>query len=148
MLRRRRKETPLPPFPPMPLDEAVRGVAVCPCIRHQAAFVAALEAADELVVRLTGDPVRESEGEILTVGTAVNEDRSFLHAFTDEGAARAAFPDGSFRALPAQTVYRMALSGGNEGLLVTAGGDDAWAAVTADGVVRLLAAEPPAEHSQ
>jgi hypothetical protein len=138
MLRRRRKDTPLPPFPPMPLDEAVRGVAACPCIRHQAAFVAALEAAEELVVRLTGDPVLAPGGEVLTVGTALNEDRSFLHVFTDESAARAAFPDGAFRALPAQSVYRMALTGGNEGLLVTAGGDDAWAAVTADGVTRLL----------
>ncbi len=140
MLPRRRKE---PPFPPMALDEAVRGVAACPCARHQDSFVAALGATDELVLRLTGPAASADDGEILTVGTAVNDGRSFLHAFPNVEVAEAAFPDASFKSVDAQVAFRMALSGGNEGLLVTAGGDDAWAAVTADGVVRLIDAEPP-----
>jgi hypothetical protein len=131
----------------MPLDEAVRGVAACPCYRHQDSFVAALGETDELVLRLTGPTAPIDDGEILTVGTATNEGRSFLHAFTDMDAARATFPEASFKAVKAQVAFRMALSGGNEGLLVTAGGgEDAWAAVTADGVVRLID-EPPGRES-
>jgi len=130
----------------MPLDEAIRCVAVCPCARHQDSFVAALSAADELILRVM-EPVgpgpkdaEESDG--IQVATAVGPDgRSFLHAFADIEAAQATYPDGSFIGVAAQAAYRMSLANGNEGLLVTAtGADDAWAAVTADGIAKLIVA--------
>lgn len=128
----------------MPLDEAVRGVAACPCDRHQDSFVAALSAVDELILRIMDPagpaPKVAGEGDDVQVATAVGPDgRSFLHAFTDVEAAQAIYPDGSFIGVAAQSAFRMSLSNGNDGLLVTAGADDAWAAVTADGVTKLIA---------
>ena len=148
MLRRRRQEA-LPPLPPMPLDEAVRGVAACPCLRHQNGFVAALGAADDLLLQVTESSVPlppgggahvVAEDEEVKVATAVDPDgRSFLQTYTDLEAGRARHPDAWFVSIAAPAVFRMAVSNGNEGLLVTASGaDDAWAAVTADGVARLM----------
>lgn len=133
----------------MPLDEAVQGVAACPCARHQDGFVASLAAVDELVLQVTESSVPlpsgggahvVAEGEEIKVATAVNPDgRSFLQTYTDLAAGRARHPDAWFVSVGAQVAFRMALSNGNEGLLVTASeADDAWAAVTADGVVRLM----------
>ncbi len=138
-------------MPVVPLDEAIRGVAACPCARHQDGFVAALGSADELVLQVTestvplpaGGGAREvAEDEQIKVATAVDPDgRSFLQTYTDLAAGQALHPDAWFVRVGAQAAFRMALSNGNEGLLVTASGaDDAWAAVTAEGVVRLMTA--------
>jgi len=128
----------------VPLDEAVRGVAACPCARHQESFVAALAAVDELILRLM-DPVGSvtegvGEGGDIHVATAIGPDgRSFLHAYTNLEAAQASCPGGTFITVGAQSAFRMAVAHGNQGLLVTAtGSGDAWAAVTAEGLSTLI----------
>jgi hypothetical protein len=137
------------------LSDAVLGVAECPCATHQGSLVASLEAADQLILRVTESTSRLGEGggvhvvgdgEEVKVATAVAPDgRSFLHAFTDLDAAQAAFSDAWFIGVAAQTAFRMAVSNGNQGIFIsTNGGDDAWAAVTAEGIARLIK-EPPAE---
>ncbi len=137
MLGRRRK----PPL--VPLADAVREVAACPCAAHQDSLAASLAAAEELVLRVMGDPADDAvdvTADEVQVATAIAPNgRTFLHAFTDVEAAEVKYPGGSFVGVATQTALRMSLSNGNEGLLVTAAGpDDPWAAVTADGVVRLL----------
>ena len=133
----------------VPLDVAVRGVAACPCARHQDSFVASLAAVDQLLLQVTESSVVlpagggehvVAQGEEIKVATAVADDgRTFLQSYTDLDAAQGRHPSSWFVSVPAQTAFRMAVSAGNEGLLVTASGaDDAWAAVTAEGVVRLM----------
>ena len=131
----------------LPLDDAVRAVADCPCPEHQEGFATALGAAGQVLLRVMG-PVATTDGtldlaaagEEIQLATAVAPNgRSFLQAFTDLDAAKAKYPDGSFLAVAPKVALGMCLGNGNEGLLVTAAGpDDPWAALTADGVVRLL----------
>ena len=134
----------------VPLPDAVRGVAACPCDRHQNSFVAALAHVDELLLRVAsstgplpadGGRYVVGEGEEIEVGTAVDaEGHSFLQAFTDLDAATAAHQGACFVGVDAQAAFRIAISRGNEGLLVTAGGeDDAWAAVSRDAIAWLVA---------
>lgn len=139
MLGRKRNR----PAPVVALADAVRGVAACPCAMHQESFVASLSAAPQLYLRLMdpasgGDPAAIDRVE---VATAVNNDGStFLYSFTDLAAAEASNPGARFIPVDPHTAFRMSVANGNQGLLVTtAGPSDAWAAVTADGISRLLA---------
>lgn len=141
MLRRKRTR----PVPVVPLAEAVRGVAACPCALHQDSFVASLAAADQLYLRVM-DPADDrdvADDDQVEVATAVNADgTTFLYSFTDLVAAQASNPGARFVDVQPRTAFRMSVSNGNQGLLVTtAGPDDSWAAVTADGIARLLAAD-------
>jgi hypothetical protein len=141
VLRRKRNR----PAPAVPLADAVRGVAACPCAMHQDSFVASLAAARQLYLRVMepsvdADPPADDQ---LDVATAVNNDGStFLYSFTDLAAAEASNPGARFIAVEPRAAFRMSITGGKQGLLVTtAGPDDSWAAVTADGISRLLAGE-------
>jgi hypothetical protein len=123
-------------LPTVPLGDAVRGVAECPCKTHQGALIQSLEATPELILRVLEVGLEDEE---VQVATAVSPDgKRFLHAFADRTTATEAHPEDTFIAVPAQRAFRMALANGNEGILITAGGGDAWTAVTADGVTRLL----------
>lgn len=140
MLRRKRK-----PAPVVPLGDAVLGVAACPCNLHQESFVASLAATDELILRVMdeSDPDVESAlagDDLIGVATAIAPDgTSFLQAFTDRGAAEATYPGARFVAVPPERAFRLALANDTSGLLVRAGETGAaWAAVTADGLTRLL----------
>lgn len=140
MLRRKRK-----PAPVVPLGEAVVGVAACPCNLHQDSFVVSLAAAGELILRVMDEADPDVEvalggDEEVPVATAVAPDgKSFLQAFTDRAAAAATYPGARFVAVPPERAFRLALSNGTSGLLVRAGETgNAWAAVTADGLTRLL----------
>ena len=146
MLRRKRKG----PAPVVPLVDAVRGVAACPCGLHQDSFVASLAAADRVYLRLMdpaapvpADGEAEGLGDQVEVATAVDpQGVSFLYAFTDLEAAQGSNPDARFVSVAPEVAFHLALSNGNQGLLVTtAGPRDDWAAVTADGVARLLAGQ-------
>lgn len=145
MLRRRRKA-----LGAVPLGEAVRAVAECPCARHHESLAASLGAADELLLRVIGGEPASVEagqptvgvGSSVQVATAIAPNgRSFLHAFVDHEAARARSPEGRFVGVAPQVAFRMAVADGNEGLLVTATEADE-VIVTADGITRLLADEP------
>ncbi len=143
MLGRRKKA-----LDPVPLGDAVREVAACPCARHHESLVAALCAADELILRVTdssqtmpdyGGRHVVGEGEQIQVATAVAPNgRSFLHAFCDLEAASGRFPEARFVGVAPQAAFRMSTSNGNAGLLVSAAGPDD-VMVTADGIARLLA---------
>ena len=138
MLGRKRNR----PAPVVPLTDAVRGVAACPCAMHQESFVASLSAAPQLYLRVMDPSVEGRAGDDqVEVATAVNDDGStFLYSFTDLAAAEASNPGARFIAVERRAALRMSVTNGNQGLLVTtAGPDDSWAAVTADGITRLLA---------
>ena len=146
MFRRKRAKKP----EILPLDDAVRAVAGCPCPEHQEGFAIALGAADQVFLRVMGSGATPdgtldlaAAGEEIQVATAVAPNgRSFLQAFPDLDAARGKYPEGSFLAVAPKVALGMCLGNGNEGLLVTAAGpDDPWAALTADGVIRLLRAK-------
>ena len=145
MLGRKRKAPP----EPVPLGDAVRDVAACPCPRHHESLADALGAADQLILRLVGDPgptdvsAGSVEGGEIQVATAVAPNgSSFLHAFSDIEAASARFPDARFVGVAPEDAFRLSILNGNQGLLVsTSGEDDPWAAVTVDGIARLLGLE-------
>ena len=130
----------------MPLGDAVRAVADCPCAKHHESFVAALAAADELILRVTESTGRlpegggrhvVAEGEEIQAATVVAPNgRSFLLVFTDLAAGLARFPEASFVGVPARSALRMAVTNGNDGLVVSAeGADDVI--VTTDGIALL-----------
>ena len=138
MLGRKRSR----PAPVVPLADAVRGVAACPCAMHQESFVASLSAAAQLYLRvMEASTEKGGGGDQVEVATAVNEaGAAFLYSFTDRAAAEASNPGAHFIAVDVRTALRMSVTDGKQGLLVTtAGPDDSWAALTADGVTRLLA---------
>lgn len=132
----------------MSLGDAVRDVAGCPCARHHESLVAALGAADELVLRVVEStrPLPErggrhvvAEGEEIQAATAVAPNgRSFLLVFPDLEAGMARYPDAAFVGVSASAGFRMAVTNGNEGMLVSAeGAEDVI--VTAEGIGRLTA---------
>lgn len=136
------------PPPPGSLGDAVRDVAGCPCATHHEYFVAALAAAEELILRVTessgglsGSGGRHvvAEGEEIQAATTIAPNgRSFLLVFSDLEAGLARFPQASFVGVPPTAAFRMAVTNGNEGLVVSAvGADDVI--VTADGLARLTA---------
>lgn len=141
MLGRRRKGAP----EPVPLDVAVREVAACPCPRHHEGLAAALRAADELILRVVdGAPPAQGAAEVQVATAVAPNGSSFLHAFSDLESASARFPGASFVGVAPEAAFRMSILNGNQGLLVsTSGDDDPWAAVTVDGIARLLGLEPP-----
>jgi hypothetical protein len=135
----------------VPLGQAAREVAACPCAGHHANLASALAAADELILRVVASsaPLPEAggrhvvgEGEEIQVGTAIAPNgRSFLHVFSDVEAASARYPLASFVGVAPGAAFRMALADGNEGILLSAGGDDV--VVTSEGVARLRGDAPP-----
>jgi len=104
-------------------------------------------AADELILQVTAssEPLPEhggrhvvAEGEEIQVATAIAPNgRTFLLVFTGMDAASARSPGGCFVGVGPQTVLRMGVADGKEGLLVSSSGDDE-VIVTAEGVSRLL----------
>jgi len=133
----------------VPLGDAVRNVAACPCARHHESLAAALAAAEELILQVTSSSeevppqgAHEVAGlaEEIHVATAIAPSgRRFLHVFTDLEAAGARSPEASFVSVAPAVAFRMSVADGNEGLLVSAvGGDEVI--VTADGIARLLGA--------
>lgn len=137
MLGRRRRAA----LAPVSLGGAVRAVAACPCGLHHEGLATALRAADELIIRVVdpGDPGL-TEGDEIQIATAVAPNgSSFLHAFTDREAAQARFPEARLVGVTPETAYRMSITNGNQGLLLSTSGDDEpWAALTVDGIARLL----------
>jgi hypothetical protein len=129
-------------------------VAICPCTRHQDAFVAALRSAEQLFLYVTeaavpvhgdGDLHMVEAGDEIKVASATAPDgRTFLQAYTDLETGRARFPDAPFISVDAQVAFRMSVSNDNAGLLLSTSGEDhPWAAVTAEGINELLTPDRP-----
>lgn len=136
---------------PVSLSQAVRDVAENPGPEHQWTLVGALAKADALILmKVPADAPDSGDGttgaDNTDVATAVAPDgRSFLQAFTDVATAQAKFPTATFLSVAPEVAFRMSIANGNQGLLITGpGGDDCWAAVTAEGIAGLLNFEPEA----
>lgn len=123
----------------------IRKVAKCPCVKHQAAFLAALQNVDRLICKArpvdtadTTDTANDSARPALT--TVVAKEHTFVLTFPTMAAARRHDPSASYVALARDTVFRMVLEQPElTGVLVTAASDrDAWASATRSNIEMIL----------